>query len=51
MCVGRSFVRYTCEGELLGDRLVASCVVGGEVFGFGGDIGRFTIGSFGSIDS
>ena len=44
MCVRRSFVRYTGEGELLVGRLVASCVVGGEVFGFG-DIGRFTIGS------
>jgi len=46
MCVGRSFVRYTGEGELLVGRLVASCVVGGEVFGFGGDIGRVTIGSW-----
>jgi hypothetical protein len=26
-------------------RLVASCVVGGEVFGFGGDIDRFTVGN------
>jgi hypothetical protein len=51
MCVGRSFVRYTGEGELLVGGLVASCVVGGEVFGVGGDIDRFTVGSLGSIDS
>jgi hypothetical protein len=38
-------VRYTDEGELWVGGLVASCVVGGEVFEFVGDIGRFTIGS------